>query len=79
MNVEIGTEAAQFPFWEYIHIQIYTVSLQCVCVCTDHGASERMNYICCRPGIWIIFPASFKETGSRDEYFIILTGLLLKP
>ncbi len=34
MNVEIKTEAAQFPFWEFFFFRFFgTVSLQCTLCC----------------------------------------------
>jgi hypothetical protein len=41
MNVEIGTEAAQFPSWEYFFPIFGTVSLKCV-------KQLSLNHLCKR-------------------------------
>jgi hypothetical protein len=37
MNVEIGTVAAQFPFWEYLFRIFCIGSLQCILVRKENG------------------------------------------
>ncbi len=42
MNVEIGTKAEQFLFWEYLFWIFGIVSLQCV-LCSEASTSNEMR------------------------------------
>jgi hypothetical protein len=44
MNVEIGTEAPIFLFWEYLFLNFGILSLQCILVRTGIGQLLKNSY-----------------------------------
>ncbi len=74
MNVEIRTEDAQFPFWEYFSPIFVTVSLQCVCV-SEQIMEHQCGWIISVVGPWHLdhFPSlNLKSQVHETNIFIFL-------
>jgi hypothetical protein len=72
MNVEIGTQATQFLFWEYLFRILATASLQCTSSSEDW--LQRMEYVHKEDGAWLVL-ASLTTGPCKCMYSNYLAGL----